>query len=201
MLPVAGCTISQACFFLRRDWRKRRHVPVHQIACAEVRNGIGHLRGRDQMLLGLAMTGETTRHFHFHGLIGHGHLVDASVTTAAGDAAIHVRAMVEIDVIGDAGHLSPRNRFRELCAITNGLEHGGICPNLRMTRHARFCGCDSCIRGRIDSRVAISTIDSQIRHMMLMTKRGRLIDKFVKSCCVRRSAAKLKYGKEKKRRE
>ena len=175
MLPMAGCAIGESRFFLGGEVGERRHVPIDQIGGVEVRHGLGHLRRWNQMFLRLAVTREAPRHLHFHGLVGHRHLIDSTVATHTRNAPIDVRAVIEIDVIGNARHLLPDNRLGILSAVSNGLQQRGIRPDLRVTGHAGFRRWNAGVRRRVDARVAVTAIDSQFSNVVLMAERYWLL--------------------------
>ena len=111
-----------------------------------LRSSPGHVVNpvaRPDIFFRVPMTIETPFHVERLGLANQRHLIDAPVAGGAPDALGHVNAVIEIDVVGQIMDPIPLQRHASGETRANRRKHLRICPNLRMTRHARFSGWHS----------------------------------------------------------
>jgi len=72
------------------------------------------------------------------GVINHRHMIDLAVTTEAADAAIDVRGMVIINVIGRAMDLHPLDWLVRFPTRADWLELWVVLLHLRVAIHTRL---------------------------------------------------------------
>src|SRR5437867_2012838 len=96
----------------------------------------------------------------------------------AADALLNVDAMVEIDEIGHAVHAVPLEGFVCEIALPDRLEQGAVGPYLRMACEAGFRRRDARERRPFDAGMAVPAIYSQLADVVLMAKRGRLVERY-----------------------
>ena len=120
------------------------------------------------------MTLEAPFHLKRRGLPGEGHQIDAPVTSRASHAFVHMNAVIEIDEVGQVIDAGPFNGFAGTPALAYGFEVRAVCPDLRVTVHARFGGRDPGISKFLDRSVAIAAIDRLVAYVMLVTELNRL---------------------------
>jgi hypothetical protein len=91
-----------------------------------------------QKVLRLSKANETPAHVKRLRFGRKRHPIDPAMTAFAGDALIHVDAVVEINVIGQIVNTCPFNGPSGLPAVADRLKERCVFPNLRMTRHTYF---------------------------------------------------------------
>lgn len=92
----------------------------------------------------------------------------------AGDAAYtggDMRLVIEVNIVREAMHLHPRNRFAPRIALADKLKLHALGLDPRMTVHAHFCGRDGCICRFLYSEVAVAAIHAQVSRVQFMTVR------------------------------
>src|SRR5665213_759909 len=87
---------------------------------------------------------------------------------------IHVNTVVEVNKIRKIMHSGPGNGFTASPAISYGLRHRGAIPNLRMTRHARFCWRQARKMRSFNARMAVAAIDTVILYVVFVAERDGL---------------------------
>src|SRR5262245_26932512 len=90
-----------------------------------------------------------------------GHLVHLAMTRDTAHTLIDVDAVIEIDEIRKAIHPIPFDGSVTAETRSDGLEHRGIGPNLRVTIHAGFCRRQSRKRTLLNRGVTVTAVDSQ----------------------------------------
>ena len=114
-----------------RDKRRRLHVVRFPI---EIEN---FFLGAKEIFR-VAVTFQAPRHAVRFGLINHRHMIDLAVTTEAADAAIDVRGMVIINVIGRAMDLHPLDWLVRFPTRADWLELWVVLLHLRVAIHTRL---------------------------------------------------------------
>ena len=66
------------------------------------------------------------------------HLIDLPVALAAGDALVHMGAVIEIHKVRQVMDAVPRYGLSAEKAVPDGLEHRRVLPDLRVAGHARL---------------------------------------------------------------
>src|SRR5215471_14591469 len=102
------------------------------------------------------------------------HFVDAAVTLLTPDALGHVNAVVEVGEVRQIMDFRPANGLPRSKARAHRLEHRTVFPNELVTVVASGGGGDAGRCGRLDRRVAVTAVDPQTGHVVLVTERNRL---------------------------
>jgi hypothetical protein len=97
------------------------------------------------------------------------------VTGGASYAFVDVNFVIEIDKIWKVMDFNPGYGLARSPAGSHGLKQAGIRPNLRMTVHASLGWGDSRIARLFDRRVTVLALQTETRHVVLVTERNRLI--------------------------
>src|SRR6266576_6438258 len=97
---------------------------------------IEYLIARPQIFFRRAMAVQTPLHLQRSVVIHQRHAVNGAVAGIAAHALIDMNAVIEINEIGEVVDPVPDKRFAAAETFTDRFEHGGACPNLRMTIHA-----------------------------------------------------------------
>ncbi len=135
---------------------------------------ISNLIDRAQVRRRVAVTFQTEIHVQRLHLPHLDHLVHAAVAAHATDAGADMRAVIEVNVVGEAVYLNPGNRLAGCIAAADGLEQRACGLHARMAVHARFGRRNGRIGGLVDRRVAVVAIHTQIASMKFMAIRNRL---------------------------
>ena len=120
------------------------------------------------------MTLEAPLHLKRSRLIGKRHQIDAPVTSRASDTLVHMDAVIEIDEVGQVINAGPFEGFAGAPALAYGFEVRAVCPDLRVTVHARFGGRNPGISKFFNRSVTIAAIDRLIAYVMFVTELNRL---------------------------
>ena len=89
-------------------------------------------------LLGVAVAGEAPAHEERFPSGNQRHLIDLPVALTAGDALIYMGTVIEIHKVRQVMDAVPRQGLSAKKAVSDGLEHGRVLPDLRVTGHARL---------------------------------------------------------------
>src|SRR6187431_2628602 len=149
---------------------------------------VGDLADRPKVRLWVAMAVQAPAHAERLVLIDLFHLIDPPVTAHAADAAGHVGAMVEVDVVGEVVDLHPLDRVTRLVALADGRELGARRPDLAVTVHARLRRRNGGVRAVLDGAVAIPAIDAELAGVQRVAVRDRLFGHVADIRRFRRSA-------------
>ncbi len=98
------------------------------------------------------------------------HVIDTPVARLTVDAFRGVYAMVEIDEVRQVVYSDPAQRLLCLPTLMNRRQHFTIHPELRVAAEAQLCSWHPGRGFRFDRAMAVSTIDSAVPHVMLMTE-------------------------------
>src|SRR5579885_1848364 len=158
-----------------------RWLPLH----------IEDLIARSDVFFGIAMTFQTPFHLERCVLIGQRHLVDRPVTGRAAHAFGNVYIVPEVNKIRQIVNASPSNRNTSSIAFANRRQILVVHKELRMAVHTGLCRGNSSQGGILDRRMAVTTIDSIVRYMVLMAELNGLLPRHIGPCNVRRS---LNFG-------
>ena len=105
---------------------------------------------------------------------GHRHLIDGSMARGALNSAMHMNAVIEINKTRQIVYTGPLKRSILTIARAHRLERRTVRPHLRVTVHTGLRRWNACKRTVFNRGMAVTTIDSDSRHVMLMTERNRL---------------------------
>jgi len=157
-------------FILRRqpfpDFRLvRRSLPIH------VENLVAWAQNRFRV----AMAVQAPLHQQRGCLKHQRHLVNLPVTRRAAHAFVDVNAVVEIDVIGEAMHANPLNRFIGAITLAHRFQVSGVVEQHRMTIHAGLGGRNSRGCRAFHRGMAVTAVDAIVSDMVLVAKLDRLL--------------------------
>ena len=127
-----------------------------------------------QITLGMPVTLKAPLHEQRVFAPRHRHLIHRAVTRRAIDSPANVNAVIEINEVRKIVHASPFERAVLAKTGAHGFERRTIGPNLRMAIHARLRWRNSCEVTFFDRCVAVTAVDTDTRHMMLVAERHRL---------------------------
>jgi len=122
----------------------------------------------------MAMEFEAQRCAVWFGMINDPHLIDLPMAARATDAAIHVRGVIVISVIGRPMELHPLHRLSGFPTRPDRLEFRILFLHLGMTGHAGLRVWKIRMRGHIDETMAIATIHPELRDVQIMRERNGL---------------------------
>ena len=88
----------------------------------------------------------------------------------AAHALIDMNAVIEVNEIGKVVDPVPDKRFAAAETFADRFEHGGACPNLRMTIHAGSSGRNAGKARNFHRSMAIAAIDAESANVVLMTE-------------------------------
>ena len=97
-----------------------------------------HRFARTERLLGVAVAGEAPAHEEGFLSGNERHLIDPAVALTAGDAFVHMGAVIEIDKVRQVMDAIPCDGLSAKKAVPDRLKHRGVFPDLRVARHARL---------------------------------------------------------------
>ncbi len=168
-----------------------RSLPIH----------IENLIARAQNRFRVAMAVHAPGHQEGRGLKHQRHLVDLTVTRRAAHALIDVNAVVEVDVIGEAVHANPLDRFIGAITFADRFQVSGVVEQHRMAIHAGLGGRNSSGGGTFHRGMAVTAVDAIVSHVVLVAKLDRLLarDVLVRQIgCARQAhdAAKRQGGQQ-----
>jgi len=103
------------------------------------------------------------------------HLIDRAMTGGAANAFVHVNAVIEVDVVGQAVDLDPLNRLVAAKAFSNGFQIADIVEENGMAIHAGFGGGNACVGGTFHAGVTVAAVDTDVSDMVLVAKLDGLI--------------------------
>lgn len=156
-------------------------------------------RRLEHKLFWLAVAFKTPCHSEGVTLPGHFHLIDGTVTVVAAYTSRNVNTVIEIDEVRDRVDLVPLQRCVGFPAFANWLKQRTICPDLRVASHTNVSCRDRSGGSLFDRPVAEATINSQLRHVVLVTEWRRLRDRYIHLGVVWRSRD-LRASKEDRKR-
>src|SRR5690606_26904154 len=136
---------------------------------------IGGLLGRAQVRLWVAMAIEAPAHAELFLLVDDFHLVHTAVARHTANAARHMRAVVEVDVVGQVVHFDPFHWIARGRAFTHREEFCALWKHERMAIHTRRGGRDGCMGSLIHGVVAIAAVEPQLTRMEGMAVGDRLL--------------------------
>ena len=105
---------------------------------------------------------------------GHRHLIDGSMARGALNSAMHMNAVIEINKIGQIVYTGPEQRSVLTVTCAHRLERRAVRPHLRVAVHTGLRRWNACKRTVFNRGMAVTTVDSDSRYVMLMTERNRL---------------------------
>jgi hypothetical protein len=146
-----------------RDKRRRLHVVRFPI---EIEN---FFLGTKEIFR-VPVTFQAPRHAVRFSLINLRHMIDLAVTTEAADAAIDVRGMVIINVIGRAMDLYPLDGLVRFPTRADRLELRIVLLHLRVAIHARLRVRQIRMRRHVDKTMAVTTIHPKLRDVDIVRK-------------------------------
>ena len=111
-----------------------------------------------------------------------GHLSKLAMARRATDSFADMNAVIEIDKIRQGVHPVPHDGFARSVTGPHRFQHGGVCPKLRMARHAGVRGRKARVPGRLNRRVAVPAINSELRRVVFMAERNRLRNRTIDVC-------------------
>ena len=135
---------------------------------------VKHLRLRPHVFVRVAVTIQTERHAEGFRVPHFVHLINRPVAFHAGNTAVHVDGVVEINIIGRLMNLNPWHRLIVFKTLTDWLQsriigqHGGV------TFHAGLGGRDIGIPRFIDVVMAVTTVNTHLVGMHIVRKGNRL---------------------------
>ena len=135
---------------------------------------VKHLRLRPHVFVRVAVTIQTERHAEGFRVPHFVHLINRTVAFHAGNPAVHMDGVVEINVIRRLMNLNPRYRLIILKTLANRLQswiigqHGGV------AFHAGLRGRNIGVPGFVDIVVAVTTINPHLIGMHIVRKGNRL---------------------------
>ena len=103
------------------------------------------------------------------------HLVDAAVTGHAANTAGHMRAMVEVHVVGGLVNPHPGNRLPRRRALPDQRELRIILQHLIVAVHAGGRGGDVGVRRLLDAVVAVAAVDPELIRVNRVRERHGLL--------------------------
>src|SRR5688572_5478093 len=130
---------------------------------------------RPDVPLRIAVAVEAPLHGEGRGLVDEVHPVDAAVAARAADALGHVDVVAEVDEVGQAVDAAPDDRLAGAEAGADRLEHLRVGPDLRVAVHAGRGRRDAGEVRSLDRGVAVTAVDAEAGHVMLMAERYRLL--------------------------
>ncbi len=95
------------------------------------------------------------------------HLVDASMTTGAADALIHVNVAIEVNEVRKVVDTNPLDGGSRRPAHALALKIIGVGPDLRVTVDTGLGGWNSCIGRLLYLRVAVLALQAETFDVML----------------------------------
>ena len=126
------------------------------------------------MLLRGAMAAETPLHLQAFLLVHQRHLIDRTMARVATDALGHMNAVVEIDEVGKLVDAGPLQRLAAAIAGSDGLEELRVGPDLRVAIHAGLGRRNAGKARGLDRGVAVTAVDAESGHVVLMAEGHRL---------------------------
>ena len=97
-----------------------------------------HSLARTERPLGVAVAREAPAHKERFPSGNERHLIHPAMALTAGDALVHMGTMIEIDKVRQIMDAVPRYGLSAKKAVSDGLEHGRVLPDLRVAGHARL---------------------------------------------------------------
>ena len=132
------------------------------------------LRIRGQGVVRIAVAAEAVPHAHRHVLVHHVHRLHLAVAGLAGDAAVHVRPVIEIDMIRQHVNTPPLQRPAGVVDRGQLLDGGAVGFRHPMAVHAGFNRRHAREARARRSRVAVLARDLHSSGMQLVRVRDRL---------------------------
>lgn len=129
---------------------------------------------RPNVLLRLPVAIDAPVHVQSIHAIHKRHFVHLPMARRASHSFAYVDTVVEVNVIGKIMDSCPFNGLAAGPAVTDGLGHRCIRPDLRVTRHARLCGRQTRKGGRLYTCVAVPAVDAVVLDVVLVTEWDRL---------------------------
>jgi hypothetical protein len=145
---------------------------------------------RTKVLLGGAVTLETPSHRVTLGMVNFLHFVDLAVAAHAGNSAIEVSRVVEVDVIRSLVDADPFDglavdrvstgvhdrtvKFIDPHGRTKSCELGRAFLNVLVTIPASVCGRHVRVTGMLNKAVAVTAIQTQLTHVEIVVKMNGL---------------------------
>jgi hypothetical protein len=136
----------------------------------------GDLVSGAQVRGGVAVTVQAPFHVKGLGFGDQGHRVDSAMTFVTAHAFVDVDGVVEEDVIRQIVDAVPAERLASVPAVADWLEQGSAGPELAVTFHARFGGGDSRAAGFLHGLMAVTTVNADIAHVVLVGEGHRLVN-------------------------
>ena len=135
---------------------------------------VKHLRLRPHVFVRVAVTIQTERHAEGFRVPHFIHLINRPVAFHAGNPAVHMDGVVEINIIRRLMNLNPRHRLIVFETLADRLQsriigqHGGV------AFHAGLRGRNIGVPGFINIVVAVTTINPHLIGMHIVRKGNRL---------------------------
>ena len=107
------------------------------------------------------------------------HLVHPSMTGDAADTFLHVNAMIKVGEVGQVVHSPPGDRHPSPITLAYRLEHLAFGPDLIVTVHADFCRRHSREVRYFDRDMAVTAVNAQPTHVVLMAELDGLLTRNV----------------------
>src|SRR5437588_2320582 len=165
-------------------------LPLDSILLVAVRRMIGHVEDLlfgPEKLFRLAMAVQAPLHLQGILLVHEGHLIDRAMAAIAANALVYMNAVIEIHEVRKIVDACPLQRLACAEAGADRLQQGGICPYLGVTIHAGFSWWDPSETRLFDRGVAITAIQAQASHVMLMAEWNWLVGRYTLIGNVRRT--------------
>lgn len=125
---------------------------------------------RPDIFLGLAVTRDAPFHLERIFLVHSRHVVYLPVAGRTANAFCYVDAVIEIGILGQVVDALPLDGLIVTKTRPYRFQIRAICPQLAMTVHTRLCRRHAGRSGGFHRRVAISTINAVVTHMVLVAK-------------------------------
>ncbi len=99
------------------------------------------------------------------------------MTRRAADSFVNMYTVIKKHIVGQHVDPGPLNGLAVTKTGTDRLKHRAIDPDLRMARHACFCGGKTGKFGRLDRRMAVAAVDPIVADMVLVAEGDRLLSR------------------------
>ena len=139
-----------------------------------VEREIGDLADWAQIVGRIAVALKAPAHGERRLLIDDFHRVNATVAADAADAAIHMRAVIEVREVRQLVHARPLDRKSSRNTLTKRRQLRAFWMNLRVTVHASLRRRNRSVRGLLNAGVAVAAVQAEFASVQRVAVRNGL---------------------------
>ena len=176
-------TVMDNLLFVQKDRseetraRCQKYLDMVQLGAFSRRRLVAHRRERlvlAEARRGIAVALEAPLHGQRRVLVHLDHLIDAAVAGLATDGRVHVRLVVEVDVVGKIGDARPVHRLVLRERFADRQQRLGLLLHRRVTVHAGFRRRNTGKRAFFNRHVTVAAIDANAGNVVFVAERHRL---------------------------